>query len=68
MSTSEHKNYPNFTKNKCFSFDIPRKIVTFKKIACEHCGKLSSVGNYIRWHGKNCVVINPTKHEKISII
>jgi len=23
-------------------------------IACEHCGKAASKGNYLRWHGANC--------------
>jgi group I intron endonuclease len=26
----------------------------FQTIACEHCGKAASKGNYLRWHGANC--------------
>ena len=25
-----------------------------KKYTCEHCGKMSTGGNYTRWHGNNC--------------
>ena len=24
------------------------------KTSCEHCGKMATKGNYIRWHGANC--------------
>lgn len=26
----------------------------FPTVACEHCGKEASKGNYLRWHGANC--------------
>jgi len=29
-------------------------IINKTKIPCEHCGALSSKGNYKRWHGINC--------------
>lgn len=25
-----------------------------KRLVCEHCGKETSGGNYVRWHGENC--------------
>jgi hypothetical protein len=28
------------------------------KKTCEHCGKISSVGMYTRWHGDNCKKVN----------
>jgi hypothetical protein len=32
----------------------PRKGIRDPVIACEHCGKEASKGNYLRWHGNNC--------------
>jgi hypothetical protein len=29
------------------------------KNTCEHCGKVSSIGMYKRWHGDNCAAKNP---------
>lgn len=29
---------------------------------CEHCNKTISSGNYSRWHGTNCKLINPAAH------
>lgn len=31
-----------------------RKGIKDDQIQCEHCGKLSNKGNYIRWHGSSC--------------
>lgn len=50
------------TTFNCFSYDLPRKTSKHKRIVCEHCGKSISGGNYNRWHGKNCKVINPDNH------
>lgn len=32
----------------------PMRGKKFPTIACEHCGKEASKGNYLRWHGANC--------------
>jgi hypothetical protein len=32
----------------------PRKGIRDPVIACEHCGKEASKGNYLRWHGDKC--------------
>lgn len=32
----------------------PMRGKKFPTIACEHCGKEASKGNYLRWHGGNC--------------
>jgi len=42
------KNNPNYGKSEAASH------LNAEKIKCEHCGKLANIGNYIRWHSKNC--------------
>jgi group I intron endonuclease len=32
----------------------PMRGKKFPTVACEHCGKEASKGNYLRWHGANC--------------
>ena len=32
----------------------PMRGKKFPTIQCEHCGKVASKGNYLRWHGANC--------------
>lgn len=32
----------------------PMRGKKFPTVACEHCGKEASKGNYLRWHGNNC--------------
>lgn len=32
----------------------PMRGKKFPTVACEHCGKEASKGNYLRWHGDNC--------------
>ena len=32
----------------------PRRGKKDPTVACEHCGKESNKGNYLRWHGDNC--------------
>lgn len=49
---------------QCFSFEIPRKARKRKRIECENCQKIVSDINYTRWHGINCKLINPEKHEQ----
>jgi hypothetical protein len=38
------------TGRKQFTLNNPSKI----KKTCEHCGKISGLGNYSRWHGDKC--------------
>jgi group I intron endonuclease len=40
--------------NPMFGKISPMRGMKFPTIACEHCGKESSKGNYLRWHGANC--------------
>lgn len=34
------------------------------KYPCIHCGKIVSNANLSKWHGNNCKLINPDKHNK----
>jgi group I intron endonuclease len=43
-------NNPNPMQGKV----SPMRGKKFPAIACEHCGKEASKGNYLRWHGANC--------------
>lgn len=43
-------NNPNPMQGKV----SPMRGKKFPTIACEHCGKEASKGNYLRWHGANC--------------
>jgi group I intron endonuclease len=43
-------NNPNPMQGKI----SPMRGKTFPTIACEHCGKEASKGNYNRWHGSKC--------------
>lgn len=40
--------------NPMFGKISPMRGKKFPTIACEHCGKEASKGNYLRWHGANC--------------
>lgn len=40
--------------NPMFGKPSPMRGKKFPTIACEHCGKKASKGNYLRWHGINC--------------
>jgi len=51
-------------ENSCFSYELPTKERKIEKMECEHCHKSISRANYNRWHGKNCVAVNPKLHEK----
>jgi group I intron endonuclease len=44
------ENNPNPMQGKI----SPMRGKKFPTIACEHCGKEASKGNYLRWHGNNC--------------
>lgn len=44
------RNHPNPMAGKV----SPMRGKKFPTINCEHCGKQSSKGNYLRWHGGNC--------------
>lgn len=41
-------------KNPMFGKPSPMRGKRFPVMACEHCGKEASKGNYVRWHGANC--------------
>lgn len=41
-------------KNPMYGKISPMRGKKFPTIACEHCGKTASKGNYLRWHGVNC--------------
>ena len=43
-------NNPNPMQGKI----SPMRGKKFPTIACEHCSKEASKGNYLRWHGNNC--------------
>jgi hypothetical protein len=51
-----------------FSSDI-EKIINKRqeKVACEHCGIITTMGNHNRWHGKNCPSISETNKENRKI-
>lgn len=40
--------------NPMFGKISPMRGKKFPTVACEHCGKEASKGNYLRWHGVNC--------------
>lgn len=40
----------------------PMPIELTQKIVCEHCNKTSSLGNYRRWHGDRCKIIDSEGH------
>lgn len=40
--------------NPMYGKPSPMRGKKFPTIACEYCGKESSKGNYLRWHGANC--------------
>jgi group I intron endonuclease len=48
------------SKGKKLSEDSIRKMSESKKnekkVICEHCGKESNRGNYLRWHGERCKI------------
>jgi group I intron endonuclease len=44
------ENNPNPMQGKI----SPMRGKKFPTIACEHCSKEASKGNYLRWHGNNC--------------
>lgn len=39
---------PNYGKTGCFNH------INSTQKKCENCGKITTPGNYARWHGKNC--------------
>lgn len=41
-------------RNPMFGKASPMRGKKFPAVACEHCGKETSKGNYLRWHGANC--------------
>lgn len=46
-----------------FSFDVKSKAKVPNIIkTCEYCSKSVSIGNYSRWHGKNCKHNDPEGH------
>lgn len=47
-----------------YTFEIPRKhnSAPSRKKTCPHCKKSVSLGNYSRWHGENCKLIDPNGH------
>lgn len=50
-----------------FSYDKnrpPMALLALDKVVCEHCGKSSSVGNYKRWHGNRCKVVDDRGHHE----
>jgi hypothetical protein len=50
---------------KIFSFDKHRPSCTLNDlpdVTCEHCNKTISVGNYKRWHGSRCKLIDEQGH------
>lgn len=48
-----------------FSYDKPRPppgILNLGDVTCEHCNKTISLGNYKRWHGDRCKLIDESGH------
>lgn len=48
-----------------FSYDKPRSPYTIQNlpnVVCEYCAKVVSTGNYNRWHGNNCKIIDAKGH------
>lgn len=61
------KGWGIFNENEqIFSFEIKssrdKSNPSYKKVVCEHCKKSISIGNYKRWHGNNCKMIDPEGH------
>jgi hypothetical protein len=48
--------------NPMYGRQSPRKGKKDPVIACEHCGKEASKGNYLRWHGDNC------RHKSVATV
>jgi hypothetical protein len=52
-------------KLNIFSYNKPRPkllLNTLPDITCENCGKTVNNGNYKRWHGNRCKLIDPEGH------
>lgn len=47
-----------------FSYEKKINYTPLENKVCEHCSKSVSPGNYTRWHGDNCKVIDKEGHDK----
>lgn len=48
---------------QCFSYEIPRPKNKQSLVECEHCKLRLNPGNYKRWHGPKCSIVDPKGHE-----
>lgn len=52
-------NHPGYGKplDEARKNKIRQGVLNMPKYTCEHCGKITTKGNYRRWHSDNCKVI-----------